>query len=192
MPTPQLPKTDVRLSTSASFYILREDAVSAKTILGGSYIDTDQEDAVVQNALSKMVSVYAITYFQESQERQTMGRFEVDSDVPGKALEIFEQPLERTISLKRGVLYSSDLMAAIGYENELKKRSNVADASILSQLRKPFILIKKDTSPSGESIMTLYRGCILQRLSKTYDLRSDLAVIEDVSIRYAGRQQIKI
>lgn len=187
MPTPRLPKTNVKLATSASFYILREDAVSPNSILGfptGNSVS-------LENVTQRMIPIFAITYFQESQERTTQGRYEVDGDVPGQALQVLEQPTERTLTLKRAVLYNSDFIQATGYENNLQNQ-NIPDGSILSQLQKPFIFIKKDTAPDGSVAMTLYRGSIFQRLTQTYDLKSDLAVIEDVSIRYASRQQFSV
>lgn len=184
MPAPKLPKTTARLATATSFYLVREDAVGAKAILG-----TNNEDPGA--AISRMIQLFAVTSFQETQERATTSRWEVDSDVPGKALSVLQQPLDRTLTLKRAVLYDSDLIKATGYETDLVARTGVADASILSQLSNPFILIKKDTSPSGASILTLYRGCIFSRLTKSYDLNgANIAVIEDATIRYAGRQQI--
>lgn len=185
MPVPKLPKTTVRLATATSFYMVREDAVGSKAILGRSDSDT------TQTVISRMVQVFAISSFRESQDRTTSSRWEVDSDVPGRALEVFQQPLDRTLTIKRAVLYDSDFIQATGYTNELVARTGVPDGSILSQLNKPFILIKKDTSPNGPSVMTLYRGCVFSSLSKTYDLNSsNIAVIEDAVIRYAGRQQI--
>src|SRR5208282_5624933 len=110
-------------------------------------------------------------------------------------LEVLQMPTSRTLSLDRMVLYTSDLIGALGYTDALAPVAGVSDGSLLSQQDSPFILIRLDTVPQGStgSTATLYRGCLFQSIDRTYNLGSgDIAVVDSASIRYAGRQVIPI
>ena len=187
MATPSIPNTDARLATATSFFILREDAISPAAIFG---------TINPSNIISRMVQVLAITSFTENQSRTTTSRWETDSDIPGQALEVLQSPTDRTLSLKRMVLYSSDFIDISNYGAELKS-GNATDGSILAQQQKPFIFIRLDKVPSSSSTsaqVTIYRGCIFSSIGRSYSLdkSADLSVSEDVEIKYAGRQQMSV
>lgn len=187
MANPSIPNTDARLVTATSFYILREDAVSPAAIFG---------TINPSNLISRMVQVLAITNFSENQSRTTTSRWETDSDIPGQALEVLQSPTDRTLSLKRMVLYSGDFIDIANYGAELKT-GGATDGSILAQQQKPFIFFRLDKSPANSSVgtqVTLFRGCIFSSIGRSYSLDrpADLSVSEDVEIKYAARQQMKV
>ena len=184
MAIPSLPNTDARLVTATSFYILREDVVSPAAIFG----TINPSDLI-----SRMVQVLAITNFSEMQSRTTTSRWETDSDIPGQALEVLQSPTDRTLSIKRMVLYSSDFIDISNYGSELRVGS-VTDGSILAQQQKPFIFFRLDKSPQGTTQVTLYRGCIFSSIGRSYSLDrpTDLSVSEDVEVKYAARQQMTV
>lgn len=185
---PKLPKTNIRLATSVSFFILREDAISLATFFK-SIFQPRQEVADVQR---QMKPINNIVSFSEDQSRETSHRHETDSNVRGEPLQVLGGPVRRTLKLKRAVLYKSDLITDLGYHNELK-RAGTKDGGLLSQsLRSPFIIIRKEVSPEASGVapvITFYRGCIISSITRSYDITSSLGVFEDANIAYAGRQQ---
>lgn len=189
--TPKLPKTGIRLATSVSFFVLREDAISLATYFKSIFQPRNEITAVQQ----QMKIMDAIISFSEEQSRDTTHRYEVDSNVRGEPLEVFGGTVRRTFKIRRAVLYKSDIITALGYHNELK-RAGATDGGILSQsLRNPLIFIKREVAPEGSgvaTVVTFYRGCIMSSISRGYDATSSLGVFEDVSFSYAGRQQFTI
>jgi len=190
MPTPKLPFTKIRLSTSVSFYTLREDEISLASLFEGILKPRN----ILQSIQTGMRQMKGVVSFSESQERTPTTRYEIDSNVRGEPLEIMGSPPTRYLTLRRVVTYDSDFVSVLGYESELK-RAGVVDASILSQqIKTPFIVIKHETAPQGSGIaatMTFYRGCLLTRLSREYTVRNpggDAGVFEDATIYYATRQ----
>lgn len=193
MALPKLPKTDVKLSTSSSFFILREDALSTNSILG--FLNEIFTQPNLNNIITKMIPVFAVTSFIENQSRTTVDRWETDSDTPGQSLEIFQSPVSRRLTVKRMVLYASDFIQVAGFQNELTSKG-IQDGSILAQ-QKPFIFIQSERAPEGSGIastITMYRGCLFAKISRTYNVSAgtDLAVMEDADIHYAGRQEITV
>jgi hypothetical protein len=187
MAIPLVPNTDARLVTATSFYILREDAVSPAAIFG---------TINPSNIISHMMQVLAITNFTENQSRTTTSRWETDSDIPGQALEVLQSPTDRTLSIKRMVLYSSDFIDIARYGSELTT-GGITDGSILNQQQKPFIFIRLDTMPPNSNLsnlVTMYRGCIFTSIGRTYSLDrpTDLSVSEDVEVKYGARQQLVV
>jgi len=198
MPTPKLPKTNVQLSTSLSFFVLREDAISLKAF----FQDIFAPRSSLTEVQKKMKPIRGVISFQEVEERVTQSRWEIDSNVLGEPLEALIGPVDRTFTLRRHVFYGSDIISEFGYEDELTPRafgtrlSSIEQSSILAQqLRSPFILIKVESVPEGinaATLTTFFRGCTFARLSRVYGVESpDVAVAEDALIRYAGKQQFK-
>lgn len=185
---PKLPKTGIRLATSVSFFVLREDAISLGTFFQ-SIFQPRSELAAVQNQMKKLD---AILSFSEEQSRDATHRHEIDSNVRGEPLEVFGGPVRRSFKIRRAVLYKSDILAALGYSNELR-RAGANDGGILSQsLRSPLIIIKREVAPEGAGVapvVTFYRGCIINSITRTYDATAALGVFEDVGFYFAGRQQ---
>lgn len=186
--TPKLPKTSVRLSTSVSFFVLKEDAISLSTFFQSIFAPR-QELSAVQKQMKKLDGIVS---FSEEQSRELLHRYEVDSNVRGEPLEVLGSPVRRWFKIRRPVLYKTDIISVLGYDSDLQ-RAGTADAGLLSQsLRSPFIFIRREVAPEGAGInpvVTFYRGCIISSISRTYDVNTSLAVFEDVTVYYAGRQQ---
>ncbi len=191
MPTPNLPKTSVRLSTSTSFYVLREDAISLASFFG----DIFSPRTSILEVQNEMIQIFGLTSFQEREERGTQSRWELDSNILGEPLEALIGPVDRTFTIRRPVFYGSDIIKIFGFEEELS-RGGITDPSILAQqLRTPFIFIKVEAAPADTGfakITTLYRGCAFSNINRSYGVENpDIAVTEDASIRFSGKQQFK-
>ena len=188
MPTPRLPKTSIRLATSASFFVLREDAISLATFFAAIFQPREEITSIQR----EMKQVFGLLSFREDQNRGTTPRWEIDSNLRGEPLEVLVSPVTRTFNIKRAVLYKDDLLKVLGYDEEFKQ-SGAFDTSILSQrASKPFIFVKSERAPEGSgaaTIVTFYRGCSIGQLTKSYDVSGDLAVFENATIMFAGRQQ---
>ena len=198
MPTPQLPKTGIRLATSASFSVLREDAIDL-SVFFASIFQPREENIAIQKEMKPLLGIVSFT---EDQNRTAEHRWEIDSNIRGEPLEVLLSPTARYLKLRRAVLYAdndppgsgTDLITALGFSEEFR-RAGTFDASILSQtFRNPFILIKSERGPANTgaaTIVTFYRGCKLANIVRPYDISTgaDLGVYEDAIIYYAGRQQ---
>lgn len=190
MPTPRLPKTSIRLSTSISLFVLREDAISLETFFKAIF----SPRATVDEIQRQMKPISGIVSLYEDQSRDMEHRYEIDSNVRGEPLEVFGSPVRRTLKLRRAVFYKDDLIKVLGYDEELR-RAGTEDAGLLSQsLKKPLILIKREIAPEGSGIapiITFYRGCLIGSITRDTTVAPGqvLGIFEDANIYYAGRQQ---
>ncbi len=190
MPTPKLPKTSIRLATSVSLFVLREDAIDLGTFFESIFAPRS-ELVTIQK---EMKQVDGIVSFYEEQSRDLEHRYEVDSNVRGEPLEVMASPVRRSFKIRRAVFYKNDLIKVLGYDEELK-RAGTEDAGLLSQqLKKPLIFIKREVAPEGSGIapiVTFYRGCIIGNITRDSNVApgQGLSVFEDSNIYYAGRQQ---
>jgi hypothetical protein len=190
---PKLPHTGIRLSTSASFFVLREDALNLLVYFQNIFQPRTEIKAIQR----QMKQVLGIVGFSEDQGRTADPRWEIDSDIRGEPIDVFVSPVTRYFTLRRAVLYSDDLIKVLGFEEELRNKSlGVQDAGLLSQtVKTPFIFIKKEVAPDGTGIaptVTFYRKCQFASLKRSYTVEqasSSTAVFEDATIYYAGRQQ---
>lgn len=190
MPIPKLPKTKIRLATSVSLFVLREDALSLGTFFESIFAPRSTVDAIQR----QMKQIDGVVSFFEDQSRDTEHRYEVDSNVRGEPLEVMASPVRRSFKLRRAVFYENDLIKVLGYDEELK-RAGTEDAGLLSQaLTKPLIFIKRELAPEGSGIapiVTFYRGCIIGSITRDMTVApgQTLGIFEDSLILYAGRQQ---
>jgi len=190
MPTPRLPKTSIRLATSISLFVLREDALDLSTFFFSIFAPR----TTLVDVQRKMKQVDGIVSFFEEQTRDLEHRYEVDSNTRGEPLEVMGSTLRRSFKLKRAVFYKNDLIKVLGYDEELKS-AGTEDAGLLSQsLKKPLIFIKREVAPEGSGvapIVTFYRGCIIGNITRdaTVAPGQNLSIYEDSNIYYAGRQQ---
>lgn len=190
MPTPKLPKTSIRLATSISLFVLREDAIDLGTFFESIFAPRS-ELITVQKEMKQLTGVVS---FYEEQTRELEHRYEIDSNVRGEPLMVMASPVRRSFKLKRAVFYNNDLIKILGYDEELK-RAGTEDAGLLSQqLTKPLIFIKREVAPEGSGIapiITFYRGCIISNITRDTSVApgQNLSVYEDSNIYYAGRQQ---
>lgn len=198
MPTPKLPKTTVRLATSSTFYVLREDALNLNIFSLNSLRSSISNIFAPKNQLTdiqrQMSFVDGLVSFTEGQQRSLDHRYEVDSNVLGQPLEVMGGTVSRSFTIRRAVTYKKDLIAALGFADELRD-TGTHDAGLLSNtIKTPFIFIKRDASPEDSgvgTIVTFYRGCLLQDIKRTtaVDGSGSLQIYEDSNVFYAGRQQ---
>lgn len=189
MPIPKLPRTDIRLASSASFFTMREDAISLGTFFEAIFSPRN----VITEIQREMKQVSGLYSFRENQVRTVQPRWETDSNVRGEPLEVLVSPVTRSFTIRRPVFYENDLIKVLGFEDELR-RVGTNDAGLLSQeFRKPFIFVKSEKAPDNSgvgTIVTFYRGCIIANIDRLYDVSAgELGVFEDATIMYAGRQQ---
>lgn len=175
MPTPKLPKTVARLSTSVTIRLIPEDTLNAATLANVGTILT-----AVQNA-----PIGAVESFAESNNRPAQIRFEMNANAPGVVLEAFPNQVEaRTITLERVVLYSGDATETFQI-----------DAGDIVQQFKPFALIKVETSPEGANVpdrITVFRGCWFTSNPKAYQVKSDLKIVQQINITYSEREVVSV
>lgn len=175
MPIPKLPKTGARLSTSVTIRLIPEDTLSAATLANPATVLT-----AVQNA-----PIGAVESFEETNTRNADIRFEMNADAPGVVLEAFpNQVSARTISMNRVVLYSSDVTETF-----------VIGGGDIVQQFKPFALVKVEVAPEGANQptrITVYRGCWLTTNPKSYAVRSELKIVQNVNITYSEREVVSV
>lgn len=166
----KLAQTDVKLSTSAKFYVSLDNIADTTTLNLGSS--------------SSFKRIGSVESFREENPRSTNPRYEIDSDNPGEILERYPALVERTLTIKKAVLYTSDLLNMFGTANW---------EDIMDQY-KPFTIVKIDTTP-GEAKSTgkipdkatVFTGCWFHTNSKAYDVGSDLKMIQEATIGYVKR-----
>lgn len=172
MPTPKLPKTVARLSTSITIRLIPEDTLNAATLANPAAILTS-----VQNA-----PIGAVESFVESNDRPASIRFEMNAGAPGVVQEVTPNQVNpRTVHLRRTVLYGSDALETF----------QIIGGDVVQQY-KPFALIKVESSPEGSTDptrITIYRGCWFTTNPKSYEIaRGDLRIIQDMAVTYAERE----
>ena len=188
---PKLPYTGIRLATSASFFVLREDAINLLVYFQSIFQPRTEIKAIQQ----EMKQVFGMVSFAEDQSRNAEPRWEVDSNIRGEPLEVLGSPVTRSFTIRRAVSYTDDLITVLGFSDELRNTTlGVQDGGLLSQtLKTPFIFIKREVAPApgSASFVTFYRKCVLASLKRGYDVQAGagLGVFEDAIIYYAGRQQ---
>lgn len=191
MATPNLPQTDIRLATSISVFVLREDAISLATFFQSIF----QPRTSITSIQREMQQVNGVVSFYEEQSRDLEHRYEVDSNTRGEPLEIMGSPVRRSLKLRRAVFYKDDLIKVVNFQDQLKQAGGTEDAGLLSQpIQSPLIFIKQEKAPAGSGvapIVTFYRGCLLGNITRdsTVAPGQNLGVFEDATIYYAGRQQ---
>ena len=176
MPTPKLPKTVARLSTSVTIRLIPEDTLSAGVI---------NNPATVLTAVQSS-PIGAVESFDESNDRPAGIRFEMNSAKPGVVLEAYpNQVSARTLTLKRVVLYANDATEAFGIE-----------FGDVVQQYKPFALIKVETKPEGSTSpdrITVFRGCWFTNNPKAFDVSGgDLKIIQSINITYSEREVVSV
>lgn len=175
MPTPKLPKTVARLSTSVTIRLIPEDTLNAATLAN---------PAAILTAINSS-PIGAVESFAESNNRRADIRFEMNSDAPGVVLEAFPNQVDaRTVAISRVVLYSGDVTETFG----------VAAGDIVQQY-KPFAMIKVEVAPEGSTAktrITVFRGCWLTSNPKNYSVKSDLKILQDVNITYSEREVVAV
>jgi len=134
--------------------------------------------------------------FYEEQNRALDWRYEVDSDGLGAPLEIMASPVRHSFRIRRAVTYANDLISLLGF-NTLGVNSSqgipsdgTVDGGLLGQaILNPYIFIKNEVDPAGNSLITFYRNCLLGSIARDTNVGSGaLGVYEDATIYYADRQ----
>src|SRR5271157_1744164 len=98
MPTPKLPYTVARLSTSVTIRLIPQDTLSAAILANPASILT-----AIQTA-----PIGAVEAFSETNNRPAQIRFQMDATQPGVVQEAFPNQVEaRTLTLERTVLYDN-------------------------------------------------------------------------------------
>ena len=170
-----LPKTNARLSISAKFWVSLADV---------------SDTQVIPTGVDKPRSLGSIESFVEANPRSTDPRYEINSDTPGEILERIPQLVNRSITIKRAVLYTEDLLGMFG----------TTDMDDIVDQNKPFTIFKVEASPavtvagtstSGSTVAgsktTIYTGCWFHANPKSYDISGGLKMVQEAEIGYAKR-----
>lgn len=165
-----LPKTDAQLATSVTIRAIKEQVG----------VDTLSDAAAIQALSESSVKIGAIRSFNEASPRGTIPRYELDADVAGDIKERIPQLVDRTIRINRATLYTADMFGAFGF-------TEITD---ITDQNRPFVIVKTERAPEGSGIptrTTVYAGCWFHDNPKTYDINSDLQVLQDVEVGYTRK-----
>lgn len=172
MPTPKLPKTTARLSTSITIRLIPEDKLGASVLT---------DPAALTSLALQTKPIGAIESFTEANDRDARPRFEMNADAPGVVKEVYPNLVSmRTLTARRGVLYESDALEAFSIDN-----GDIVQQSV------PFAVVKVEVSPAGSGVadrITIYKGCWFTKNPKSYTLGADLRILQDMVIAYAERE----
>lgn len=175
MPTPKLPETVARLSTSVTIRLIPQDTLNAAALSNPATILT-----AVQSA-----PIGAVESFSESNNRPAGIRFEMNADAPGVVLEAYPNQVEaRTITLDRVVLYTADATETF----------QIGGGDIVQQFQ-PFALVKVESSPDNATVpnrITVFRGCWFTSNPKAYTVKADLKIIQTINITYSEREVVSV
>jgi hypothetical protein len=165
-----IPRTSAQLTTSITLYALP----------GSVDITTATSAAAVAALQGQAVRLGAVESFTETLTRRTAPRYEIDADRAGDIVERIPELVERTLRLTRVVLYSGDLLNAVGF----------TQATDIIQQNAPFALMKVEHAPDNSGIpdkTTIYTGVWFHELPKVYNMAADLKVLQDVECGFVGK-----
>lgn len=177
MPTPKLPRTAARLSTSVTIRLVPDDVLNATALANPATVLT-----AIQNT-----PIGAVESFDETNSRPAAIRFEMNADAPGRVLEAYPNQVDaRTLRINRVVLYSADALETF----------SITGGDVVQQY-KPFAIIKVESVPDNVSAtvpkrITVYRGCWFTSNPKGYSVVRDLKIIQDMMVTYAERDVVNV
>jgi hypothetical protein len=163
----KLAKTTARTSLSAQFAVFPDDLNI-----------TDNFDIAAINAAKKVIG--AIERFTEANPRATTPRYELDYTNGGEIQERIPGLVDRTLTIERAVLYTSDMLNIFG----------TARLDDIIENYKPFSIMKTEIAPEGNlepTRVTIYTGCWFHDNPKEYNLTGNLKIIQSVNIGYTKR-----
>lgn len=165
-----IPKTNARLSLSASIYVNLTDTATFSLPTSGT--------------TGGWVRIGSVEKFDEENPRTTSPRYELNFDQPGEIQERIPALVERTLSMSKVVMYNEDLMKVFGSAS----LTDIIDQNV------PFSLAKVEKMPTStatgtapEIHTTIYSGCWLHDNSKSYDITRELKMVQQCKIGYVKR-----
>ena len=166
----KIAQTNARLATSVTIRYVK-----------GNIDASALGDPAALRALAQGAPIIgAIQSFAEASPRTSEPRYELDADKAGDIVERIPQKPDRTLHINRAVLYGSDILQALGFN----------DAIDIIDQNTPFVIMKEETVPAGSNLaprVTLYTGCWFHDLPKTYDIGNNLLVMQDLEIGYTQK-----
>ena len=165
-----LSKTDAQLVTSITLRAVKEQTT----------VDTLSDAAAIEALSESSVKIGAVRSFSEASPRSTTPRYEIDADKAGDIVERIPQLVDRTVRINRATLYTADMFSAFGF----------TDITDITDQNRPFVIVKTERAPAGSGIptrTTVYSGCWFHDNPKTYDINSDLQVLQDVEVGYTRK-----
>lgn len=175
MPTPKLPYTTTRLSTSVTIRLIPQDTLNATILANPAALLSTVQTAPVG----------AVEAFSEANNRPAQIRFQMDATAPGVVQEAFPNQVEaRTLTLERVVLYDSDALEIF----------QITGGDIVQQFA-PFALVKIETVPANSTDptrITIYQGCWFTSNPKAFSVRNDLKIVQTMNITYAEREVVLV
>lgn len=155
-------------------------SVTIRTIKGNINIDSLSDAAALEALSRSAVKVGAIVEFSESTPRTTTPRYELDADLAGDIVERIPGLVDRTLTIQRAVLYTSDMLQAMGYDSAV----DIIEQNV------PFVIVKVERSPAGSGVATkttVYTGCWFHDLPKSYSYQGDVRVVQNVEVGYTRK-----
>ena len=144
-----------------------------------SYLTPDvlkMQGAQISNFKPMIIDV--IEKFSENEIRETDSRYETDADVAGNVVGRVRRTTTKTISIDRTVMYKDDI----------NDKFDVGIELIEQQL--PFAILKVEHAPAElhiEDKVTLFLGCFIHSIPKTFELGRDLKVVQAITMGYTEK-----
>ena len=142
--------------------------------------DIDVTSSTVFASLSGAQVIGSIERFSEANPRTTSPRYEINSDEPGEIVERIPSLVDRTLTIERAVLYTSDILTLLGS----------TDFNDVIDNYKAFAIMKQEISPAGSTAgtkITYFTGCWFHDFPKTYELTGNLKIVQNVPVGYTRR-----
>lgn len=133
------------------------------------------------------VTIGAATGMSVNMSRRLTRRFELDTDIPGRSVEIIPGALQDlSLRIKRAMLYNNLSIDGGDFVEYLKKRGIYTAYDILAQ-KYPFDVIEKRYNPTnpGESDSyneVVYKSCFVESVPYDYEITGEWLIIQDISV----------
>jgi len=192
-----LPKTRARIPSSIEIYLVDPASNQSKQYLIGG-----------------------ITEFSLRMSRATTRRFEIDSDFPGKSVEIIPGKLNNlSITVRRAIFYNNlkdlygsenpptttktDDYASSGDWMELLKKLNISSSIDIIEQIVPFTIIEKRYDPpqnlvsnneinqiGNPSRIIAFEDCLITDVPYSYNIEGDWLILQEATIEVGRIREI--
>ena len=130
------------------------------------------------------IRIGAVKSMSRSVNRGGVRRFELDAPIPGRTVEIIPGKIETLdLTIKRAMLYSSDMMEAFGYPSV----TDLVEQNVPIEVReyryaKPVRDINGNIIRKGATQVVRYVGCYFTSNPQTVDVDGDWQIVQEATL----------
>lgn len=136
---------------------------------------------VQPNTFGARQLIGAVMGYTRSFTRNTLRRLELDSSIPGQAIEIIPLAVSNfTITIKRAALNTESMMEALGFD-KVEDLMLTATPILIEEVRSRFDRVK---NKKYQRILR-YNGCILKSNPINVDLYGDWMIVQECELDVA-------